>query len=300
MRRPFLLLFALLFVTATASASTSVSRRHNRSVSFIGENYASSDCNDMRVRFDNQSVPVVTENLAIGNVRSLRVRAAQNGGVRVIGSSSGTYSVKACKAVGMSSDIGQVRVTVNGDEVTATGPEDDDWIVYLIVQTPKSATLDVSATSGPVGVYQFDGNLTARAHNGPLGIRNSTGTIDASTMNGPISIEGGSGTVKLTATNGPLGVKLDGVAWNGSLDASTQNGPLALELPRGFRSGVVVESRGHGPVSCRAEGCYESMRARSNSEDEDDDAPRRIELGSGTANVHLSTVNGPISVKDRE
>jgi DUF4097 and DUF4098 domain-containing protein YvlB len=124
-------------------------------------------------------------------------------------------------------------------------------------------------------------------------VKDSSGTITASTVNGPISIDGGSGNVKLTATNGPLSVKLHGSFWDGDLAASTQNGPVSLKLPRGYRSGVVVESLGHGPVSCRAERCAES-RVR----EDDDDRLRRIELGSGPAAVHLSTVNGPVSVKD--
>ena len=293
------LLPALLLVSATTMASGS-HHRGNRSISFDDfDNGVTADCSAMRVQFDGDRVPVVTENVAIGNVRSLRVRSDQNGGIRVIGSRTGGYTVTACKAAALSSDVNQVRVTVNGDEVAATGPDSDNWVVYFIVQTPRAATLDLSSTNGPIGVYEFDGTLTARAKNGPLGIKNSSGTIDASTVNGPISIDGGSGNVKLSATNGPLAVKLDGTAWlGGSLDASTQNGPVALKLPRGYLSGVVVESLGHGPVSCHAEGCA-AARVRQ-ADDYDDDRPRRIELGSGASSVHLSTVNGPISVKDRD
>jgi hypothetical protein len=296
MRR--LLLPALLLISAATMASGS-HHRGNRGVSFDDFDDGVADCSTMRVQFDGDRVPVVTENVAVGNVRSLRVRSDQNGGIRVIGSRTGGYTVTACKAAALSSDVSQVRVSVNGDEVIATGPDNDNWIVYFIVQTPRGATLDLTATNGPIGVYEFDGTLTARAKNGPFGIKDSSGTIDASTVNGPISIEGGSGNVKLSATNGPLAVKLDGTAWlGGSLDASTQNGPVSLKLPRAYRSGVVVESLGHGPVSCHAEGCS-AARLRQ-TDDYDDDRPRRIELGSGASNVHLSTVNGPISVKDRD
>ena len=91
-------------------------------------------------------------------------------------------------------------------------------------------------------------------------------------------------------------MKLDGVSWNGRLDASTQNGPVSLKLPRGFRSGVLVEQSGHGPISCRAEDCKQiSMYA----EDENDDGRvRRLQFGSGPQVVRLSTVNGPVSVKN--
>lgn len=297
MRRPLFLL-TLLLASATAMAS-GYHHHGNRSISFDDFDNGVTDCSAMRARFDGERAAVVSENVAIGNVRSLRIRSDQNGGIRVIGSRTGGYAVTACKATGLSSDASQVRVNVNGNEVSASGPDNDNWVVYFIVQTPRSATLDLTASNGPIGVYEFDGTLTARAQNGPLGIKDSTGTIDASTVNGPISIDGGSGNVKLSATNGPLSVKLDGTAWlGGSLDASTQNGPLSLKLPRAYRSGVVVESLGHGPVSCHAEGCA-AARLRQ-TDDYDDDRPRRIELGSGSSQVHLSTVNGPISVKDME
>lgn len=299
MRRPLFLLPALLLTGATAMAS-GYGHRGNRTISFDDDFESGvAGCSAMRVQFDGERAPVVSENVAVGNVRSLRVRSDRNGGIRVVGSRTGGYAVTACKAAGVRSDPGQVRINVNGNEVSATGPDSDDWVVYFIVQTPRSATLDLTAANGPIGVYGFDGTLAARASNGPLRIKDSTGTIDAATVNGPISIEGGSGNVKLTATNGPLAVKLDGTSWlGGSLDASTRNGSLSLKLPRAYRSGVVVESLGHGPVSCRAEGCAAARLRRP--DDSDDDRPRRIELGSGASLVHLSTVNGPISVKDRE
>ena len=117
-----------------------------------------------------------------------------------------------------------------------------------------------------------------------------------------VSFSGDSGNVKLRAQNGPVSVHLAGSYWvSGSLDASTQNGPLSLKLPAGYRSGVVVDSDGHGPVSCRAEACRAAIRARttSSNDDGDDDWPRHLELGSGPAMVHLATVNGPVSIKEQ-
>jgi hypothetical protein len=301
MRRPLILLSAFLLVTGTAFAR---GNHHGRNVSFNDWDDTATDCSAMRVTFGGERAPVVTENVPVGNARSLRVRSDQNGGIRVFGTTGSAYAVTACKAAAAGSDLSQVRVTLNGDEVSASGPDNENWVVFFIVQSPVNATLDVRATNGPIGIRDFDGKLTARAQNGPVGLKNSRGTIDASTVNGPIAIEGGSGSVKLSATNGPLAVKLDGSTWNGNLDASTQNGPVSLKLPRGYRSGVVVEQLGHGPVSCHAEDCY-SARQRAadlNNDDGDDDndRPRRFELGSGAAAVHLSTVNGPVSVRDRD
>ncbi|HEU4522811.1 MAG TPA: hypothetical protein VFT12_12465, partial [Thermoanaerobaculia bacterium] len=110
-----------------------------------------------------------------------------------------------------------------------------------------------------------------------------------------VSISGGQGDIRLQATNGPVSVKLSDTFWNGNLEATTQNGPVSLKLPRGFRSGVLVEALGHGPVSCKADGCPD-VRLRSYDEDE---RPRRIELGSGPQVVRLSTVNGPVTVREQ-
>jgi DUF4097 and DUF4098 domain-containing protein YvlB len=128
-------------------------------------------------------------------------------------------------------------------------------------------------------------------------VKESSGTINARTTNGPVSVSGGSGQVKLDATNGPISVKLSGTSWDGNLDASTQNGPLSLKLPRGFRTGVLVQALGGGPITCRAAGCPDLRASRY---DRHEDRPRRIELGSGPQNVRVSTVNGPVSVKESE
>ena len=160
------------------------------------------------------------------------------------------------------------------------------------------ARVDLEAGNGPISVRDFDGVLTAHAQNGPLALKNVSGEVDASTSNGPISVSGSSGTMKLAASNGPLTIGLDGTGWvGGGLEAATKNGPLTLKIPRGYGSSVVVEKRGRGPISCRAEGCgrVADLDARDWS-----DEPQTIELGSGPAAVRLSTVNGPVTIKERE
>jgi hypothetical protein len=50
-----------------------------------------------------------------------------------------------------------------------------------------------------------------------------------------------------------------------------------------------VESNGHSPMSCHASICNDARKTW-------DDEHRRIEYGSGTPLIRLSTENGPISV----
>ena len=254
-------------------------------------------CDQIRATIDGERVPVVEETLDTRGLRSLTVNAARNGGVYVVGSDDGTYSVKACKA-GALGQTSSIRAGMHGSSAYAEGPDGGDWVVYFIVRAPRGASLDLSAHNGPIAVRDVNGTITARTQNGPLSLKNTSGTIDGSAVNGPVSFSGDSGTVKLRVENGPLSVKLANNFWGaGSLDASTANGPLSLKLPASYRSGVVVETDGNGPVSCHAEACRGMRRA---SRDDDDDRPRRIEVVRGSMVVHLSTTNGPVSIKEQD
>jgi hypothetical protein len=254
-------------------------------------------CDQIRASFDGERVPVTEESVDARGLRALTVHTSRNGGVYVIGSDDGTYSIKACKASALG-DSSSIRASLNGQTLSADGPDRGDWVVYFIVRAPRNANLDLSANNGPVAVRDVNGTITAHTQNGPLSLKNTTGTIDASAVNGPVSFSGDSGNVKLRVENGPLSVKLNSDFWgSGSLDASTANGPLSLKLPENYRSGVVVETDGNGPVSCRAAAC---RGVRAFREDGEMDRPRRIELGSGSMAVHLATTNGPLSIKEQE
>jgi len=250
------------------------------------------DCSQIKVRYENEPAVRAEENIPASGLTRLRVSAKKHGGVRVSGWNESGWSIKACKAAASAAALSDVRVNLSGDTLSSNSSS-DDAMVFFIIRAPKNARLDVDSTNGPIGLYDVNGTLKLTAQNGPISLKKSSGTIDATTVNGPISFGGSSGTVKLSAQNGPISVKLDGSNWDGSLDASTQNGPLSLKLPRNYRSGVLAEARGHGPVSCKADACSGAKRTW------DDEENRRIELGSGPAVIHVSTNNGPLSIKER-
>ena len=280
----------ILAIVFSIAALPLLARDHNRDVTINTRDFGEpiTRCDQIEVYYDGDRVPMIEEDVPASGLRSLRINSSRNGGVRVTGWDQSSYSVKACKA-------GNARVSSRGDEISAEIPEGDDAIVYFIVRAPRNGSLDLQALNGELGVHDFTGTLSARTTNGPISLSSVNGTITAEAHNGPITFKGGSGVVKLDATNGPITVKLDGDAWlGGSLDAHSHNGPLSLRVPNDYRSGVIVESDGHGPVSCRAEACGRARRTW------DDDTPRRIELGSGPAVVRLSTVNGPVSVRSNE
>ncbi|MEA2165287.1 MAG: hypothetical protein QOK37_3414 [Thermoanaerobaculia bacterium] len=262
------------------------------------------DCSALHVRYNERDVPVIEENVAVGSLRSLKVRGDRNGSIRVLPSNTSSFALKACKASALG-NANDLRVNLNGNEVSADRIETEGRsMIYFLVFAPHNAQLDLDATNGPIAIDGVDGAITAHALNGPIAVKASSGTLDIHTENGPISFAGDSGNVKLRANNGPISVKLTGGSWSaGNLDASTENGPLSLKLPSGYRSGVLVETDGNSPVTCRAVGCAAAKKAYASSDDDDDYGPRwprRIELGSGTRAVSLSTHNGPVAVKEAD
>lgn len=279
-----------LVLSAALVALAIPAMAHTRNVSISVEDGESvTSCDQVVVRFDSGRGYRAEENLAVSALRSLKVNAARNGGIYVTGGSS--YSVKACKAAEIEGTLRDLQTSVRGNEVIADGPQDGDWVVYFLVTVPRNASVDLDSTNGPISIREVAGTVTAHAKNGPISAKSSSGTLDLSTQNGPISLSGGSGNVKLNAQNGPISVRLEDTIWNGNLDARTQNGPLSVKVPSNFRSGTRIESDGHGPVNCRGDVCQYAKRSW------DEDESRTIEFGSGPTVVHMSTVNGPVSIK---
>ena len=256
------------------------------------------DCSDLRVIFDDRDAVRSEENVDVGAARSLIIRASENGGIYVRRGDAPRFSVKACKAAAYGESLGSVKVRVNGDNLTTTGPSGGRWLVYFFVEMPRGAKIDLGTINGPIEVRGVDGNVLARAENGPVSAKDSTGTIYLTTQNGPVAFSGSSGEVVLRTSNGPLAVDLKNGFWErGSLDGRTDNGPVALHIPRGYRSGVSVDTDGRSPVKCRAEDCR-SGRLRYD-DDDNNRWPRHIDLGSGSRVITLTTSNGPVAIDER-
>lgn len=277
---------ALALTVVVVASAVSAHERHSNNHRGSAE-----ECSERSVSFSHARTYVKKEIIDGSRLRSLKA-SVTNSPLSVAGGSSSGYQITVCKAAESLADLDAIRVTLSGDALKAEGPDHKRWTVLYHISAPRGAELELTTQNGPLSISDLEGNVLARAENGPLSLDNVDGKVDAATTNGPISVSGGSGTMKVEATNGPLSVSLRGASFVGTLDASTRNGPLSVKVPRGYGSGVVVESAGRGPVSCRAEECDRGWRS------DDDGEPRRIELGRGPANVHLSTVKGPVTIKD--
>jgi len=303
-QRSFLYLtlaYAMLAVQlfGVATGRTAAHRRHSVNI-HDGNRHPVTDCSDLRIRFDDRDAVVRSETRTLTKPEApvLKVHPHANGGTQVMGWDNPNYSVTACKAVapGDSAEriLSQITMSIENGVVSTHGPssEENDWTVYLLIRAPKSAAIDLDTMNGPISLYDVDAKLKTHAHNGPISLHNFSGEGDISAMNGPISMEGSSGNLRIRTQNGPISVDIKGTSWSGAgLSADAENGPVTLRVPNGFQSGFVVESTTRAPMSCRASVCENARKTW-------DDEHRRIEYGATPAVVHLSTVNGPVSVEE--
>ncbi len=297
-RNIFCLLFAITLI-AIGLAAAPMAPRHHSANSSGSHKQPASDCSDLRIRFDDRDAVVRSETRTLSKAEApvLKVHPHANGGTQVVGWDKDTYSVTACKAVAPGDaaerTLSQITMSIENGTVSTGGPSgEDEWTVYLLIRAPKSAAIDLETMNGPISLYDVDGKLTAHAHNGPISLHNFSGDAEVTAQNGPISMEGSSGNVRIRTENGPISVDLKGTSWSGSgLSADAQNGPVTLRVPSGFQSSFVVESTNHAPMSCHASICGSARKTW-------DDEHRRIEFGATPAVVHLSTVNGPVSVEE--
>ena len=301
--RTFLASAALLAMTAAGAIA------HESAMNVtIDSSRKVNSCNDVRIDFNSREAARAEDSLTLpGGAAPFRVDLPTHSAIRVTGWDRNEFAVTACKAAPDARSLAAIRVSQDGSDLGVTGPRGQDWLVFLIVKTPRKAALDLSAKNGSIGVEGTSGAIAARTTNGPIEIVTSSGEIHASATNGPVSIDdctgsgdaravngpvsfaGRSGEFRLNTENGPISVELRGDRWrDGALEAHAVNGPLTLRLPESYRSGVLVETNGHGPVSCSA--CGSAKRTF-------DDGGRRIEFGESDPVVRLSTHNGPVSVE---
>jgi len=263
------------------------------------------DCSAINQMFGDYEVARATQHTTVPvTVGTLEVRPDFNGGVRIEHGPGGIYGITACIGAGAATRAeaqaaaDSIRLEIDGNRVRV---RDDgvarsrvrSWSVQLIVTAPDGASLVAETSNGPVGASDFTGTLDLRASNGPISLRGVAGDVKARASNGPISVHGSRGEFDVETSNGPIDVTLEGRRWDGHLTARASNGPLTVNVPSDYQSGVEVSSSAHSPWSCRASAC------RTGNRDWDDDRSRTLRIGPTPVVVHLSTVNGPVTVRDR-
>jgi hypothetical protein len=266
-------------------------------------NLEAADCSRINQMFGDYEVARAQQHTSVPLGAPLELRPDTNGGVRIERGSGSAYQITACIAAGGRSAaeaqtaVDAVRLVTEGNRVRVTGAPDAStrvrsWSVQLIVLAPEGASIEAETTNGPIGVTGASGTFSLRASNGPISLSDVAGDVKARASNGPISVTGSRGEFDVETANGPISVDLGGSRWDGHLTARASNGPLTVTVPTGFQSGVEISSSFQSPWNCRAAACREGNR-------EWDERSRSLRLGADPVVVRLSTVHGPVTVRER-
>jgi DUF4097 and DUF4098 domain-containing protein YvlB len=234
------------------------------------------------------------------SISKLRVYGLHNGGVLVRGWDKTDIFIKACKAAAANDEhearsmLNDLKLEIQGGDVTVRGAEGRNRWVHLLVNVPKQIAAEFETHNGPLSLRNVSaGSVQARTVNGPVAVKDCTGKITVDVRNGPVSLVRSSGDIHLTAQNGPMEVELTDTSWKGQgLEASTRNGPLELKIPTSYNSGVEVRAEGHSPFSCGLDACKDAVK----DWDENSRSVRFGKAGAPTV-VRLSTVNGPVTIR---
>jgi len=267
-------------------------------------NLEAADCSHVNMMFGDYEVARAVQTASVPvSAGTLELRPDGNGGIRVERGSGGAYEITACVGAGAptaadaQAAANNVRLVVEGNRVRLSGagenPRVRNWSVQLIVLAPDGASIDAETSNGPIGISGLDGTFALRASNGPISLQDVSGNVKARASNGPIHVEGSKGRFDVETANGPITLRLQGQRWDGTLDARAANGPLTVSLPSDYQSGVEISSGAHSPWNCRVAACRNGNQGL-------DEQSRSLRLGTDPVVVRMSTVNGPVTVNERQ
>ncbi len=292
-----LLRFALLAAAATilalGLAGSALARGRDISIDSSG---GEEGCAALRVRFNGVTAVKEEQSLAVPGGTTLRLHAPDSSGLRVSGWDKADFEITVCKVARDTAALSRISVSAPKGVVAVDGIDGDDALVFFYVKAPREAVLDLAAENGPMALRDLHASVTARLANGPLSLSGVHGTVDVEASNGPVSFRDGSGDWTLRVTNGPLSARFAGARWEGKgLVAEAVNGPLTVRLDPSFDSGLRVSAAAWAPVRCRAAACATAHRTGGRDEE---GGEQSLQIGSGEPLVRLSTVNGPVTIKD--
>jgi DUF4097 and DUF4098 domain-containing protein YvlB len=232
----------------------------------------------------------------------LNIHAEKNGGIRVTTWDGPEFSIKLCKQAAADDEVAarkivdQTKLAVEGSTVSVAAPENLEHsrvATLLLVKAPKAATVSLKVKNGGASIYKFNGTADAETTNGGISLKSSTGKLTVQAKNGGVSIRDCSGEVSATVANGGISIALP-ERWEGKgLEAHTQNGGLSIAIPKNFNSGLEVVSSRHVGVVCRGTACQNAQKTV-------EDGRQTLRLGTSPAQVHASTQNGGIVIKELE
>lgn len=202
-----------------------------------------------------------------------------NGAIQVTAWDRNDVKVDAVKRGPSKQDIDDLRIEVNAQpgsvEIRTKYPENshhNHGSVDYAITVPRGAAMDsINSVNGDVTVEGVSGPVHANAVNGKVEVRKTGGDLNLSTVNGVVNaeVEASARKVVMSTVNGSISLAFS-AAFAGHLNAHTVHGEISsdFDIPvrhAGFGAGTSVETT----------------------------------IGSGNADVKLSTVNGPIKLSRR-
>jgi hypothetical protein len=295
--------FLGLVLIASVAAAPGTARATSSNVTIdVHDDGPIVDCSQLDVRFGSGRSPLPTARaekrftLAKSATPLLELHLTEQGGMSIIGGDGNDYAVTACLVAGARDDgaagavLENVTLDLDGGRLAVQGPDDGDWIVYLIVRAPKGAALDLLAVNAPIDLRDFSGRIKARTENGPISLARCSGSIDVEARNGPVSVQAGGGRQRLQVSNGPLAIALEGRRWAGEgIDARAENGPVSLTFPEDYESGVRVTMSALSPLVCTSGGCEEVAHRLPGG-------GRSLDFGASQPIIRVSAENGPVQI----
>lgn len=274
-----------------------------RSTVTMNDDAGSDDCNrHLRVGGDDFRASVRDEETRTIPNQPLNITASHNGGIQVSTWDKPEISIKLCKQVAAEDEAGarkvlaETKLEINGGKVSVRTPQSDGEYslgTLLLVRTPKGAGLEMEAHNGGISISRFNGTAKAHTQNGGIALKNSTGNLTVQAQNGGISIKDCGGEINANVQNGGLSISLPS-QWEGKgLEAHTHNGGLVIAVPASIQMGVEIAGSEHTAIICKDDVCQDAQRTW-------DDRGKVLRFGSGSTQVHATTVNGGIVVQRRE
>jgi DUF4097 and DUF4098 domain-containing protein YvlB len=212
-----------------------------------------------------------------------------NGGVRVSAWDRNEVRVDAVKRAYTPERLQEARIEVDAStsavRIETKYPEGNlNWRRSDgYDQRDNPASVDYTLTV-PRGASLEDVSLI----NGNLNVEGLSGPVHASSINGRVTASGLTGPTNLSVVNGHLEVTLDRLNESGTVSLSAVNGPLAVIVPSDANA-TLRASTVQGTISNdfnlpvrKGEYVGRDLEGR---------------LGQGAARVHLSNVNGTISIR---
>jgi hypothetical protein len=218
--------------------------------------------------------------MSLPSIGRLNLDAGQNGGASVKGWLQSGVLVRArveaaADNEGAAANLSsRVNIDASGGQVRAIGPDAGNnawWSVSYEIFVPQNTDLSLKTNNGGITISDVRGQIHFEGLNGGVNLKRVMGDVTGSTVNGGINVE------------------MAGTRWDGrQMELSTTNGGVSVAMPSQFSARVQAETsmgRIHSDFP---------MPQQSNGE-----GSRKVDfsVGGGGAPIHITTVNGGISLK---